>query len=197
MWCRSIVAGVLILGLSVPAQSLPAAELTVHYTAMRTFLLEQVFTDQGRHYLTGSPRSHCQYAFLTDPRVTAQGERLRITAHLTSRAAVELGDSCFGPQETVEVSVTGIPRYREGTLYLDQVELEAAESLYVEVVQALLGDALSHALRYPLLSEVQTLARQASAQSRYDISVSNLRVDAIRVAPEATVFSFDFRMDVR
>ncbi|MFQ6021849.1 MAG: hypothetical protein ACE5NW_03930 [Acidiferrobacterales bacterium] len=64
-------------------------------------------------------------------------------------------------------------------------------------MRVLLGDALTHALQYPLLSQMRTFAQEASAQSSYDIRVPSLDVHAIRVAGESVVFSFNFSIVVR
>lgn len=187
---------VLIVSASVP-RALPGAQLKVHFDAIKRVLMEQVFTDNGRSYLTGDPGSHCNYAFLEHPRVMADGKRLRVTAHFSGRMAVEISGSCVGPGEAFNVSISGVPAYKEGVFYLDEVQIEPSEGFYANLIRAALGDALLQSLKYPVLEEVRELARQASTQGHYEIHIPSLKVDSIRIEPKAIVFSFDFNVEVR
>ncbi len=186
----------LIVTLSTP-EPIPAAELKIDYAALRTFLLEKIFTDNGRYYLAGDPTSLCNYALLENPRVSEHDGRLQVTTYFRGRTAVEISGSCVGPGQAFDVSMTGVPVYKDGTLRLDDVQVQPTERLYSGLIRAFLGDTLVQSLRYPLFLEVQELARQASARANYDIRVPRLSVDAIRVQPEAIVFFFDFTMEVK
>lgn len=84
--------------------------------------------------------------------------------------------------------MTGVPMYKDGVLYLDNVWLESADQLYSDLIRTFLGDTVTQSLRYPLFEEMQRLTRQASEQDNYEIRVPSLSVEAIRVTPGAIVF---------
>ncbi len=83
-----VLAGVFTFVLLTPGL-LSASELRVHYQTLEKLLLQQVFNESGRRYLNGDLSSRCNYAYLENPRVMAQADRLRITAHFSARAAVD------------------------------------------------------------------------------------------------------------
>lgn len=63
------------------------AELMISYPAIERALGEHVFDQEGgRRYLTGSPETPCFYAFLENPKVSAETGRLKVEAHFSGRS---------------------------------------------------------------------------------------------------------------
>lgn len=184
------------LALLMPATTV-GAELRVYYSALEALLREQVFTDGGRAYVVGDRKTRCNYAYLEKPQVGAQKAQLRVRAHFDSLTALELGGDCVGPAQAFDVSMTGVPVYRDGVLRLEQTQLEPADGLYGGLIRAVLGDALEQSLQYPLLQDLQRFVRKASMQSPYEVRMRDLDVYTIRVEAEAIVFMFDFIMEVK
>ncbi|MEE8634818.1 MAG: hypothetical protein V3T12_02280, partial [Acidiferrobacterales bacterium] len=168
-----------------------------YYSALEALLRDQVFTDGGRAYVVGDRKARCNYAYLEKPQVGAHKAQLRVRAHFDSLTALELGGDCVGPVQAFDVSMTGVPVYRDGVLRLEQTQLEPADGLYGGLIRAVLGDALEQSLQYPLLQDLQRFARKASMQSPYEVRMRDLDVHTIRVEAEAIILMFDFSMEVR
>jgi hypothetical protein len=190
-FAKAATAGVLSLVLLMPGL-LSASELRLHYQALEKLLRRQVFTESGRHYLIGNLGSRCTYAYLANPRVTPQADRLRITADFRGRAAATLLGECVGPAEAFNVSATGVPVYRQGVLRLNDVKVDHSNPLYADLIRAFL-----ESLQYSLVEEVQKLAQQVSGTGGYEMRVPTLSVHTVRVGVEAIVFSFDIAVQVR
>ncbi len=190
-YAKSVTVVMLICALLMPGW-LSASELRLYYQALDKILRQQVFTESGRHYLIGNLSSRCTYAYLENPRVMAEANRLRMTANFSGRAAATLLGECIGPAEAFRVSATGVPVYKQGMLRLNDVKVEHANRLYADLIRAFL-----ESLQYSLVDEVQQLAQQASEKSNYQIRVPTLSVNAIRVGAEAIVLSFDISVQVR
>lgn len=194
---RPVVSIVLLfLVLLMPATT-AGAELRVYYSALEALLREQVFTDGGRAYVVGDRKARCRYAYLEKPQVDAHKAQLRVRAHFDSLTALELGGDCVGPVQAFDVSMTGVPVYRDGVLRLEQTQLEPADNLYGGLIRVALENMLEQSLQYPLLQDLQRLVRKASMRSPYEVRMRDLEVHAIRVEAEAIVFMFDFSMDVK
>lgn len=197
MPARPVVPIVLsFLALLMPVTT-AGAELRVYYSALEALLRDQVFIDGGRAYVVGDRKARCNYAYLEKPQVGAHKAQLRVRAHFDSLTALELGGDCVGPVQAFDVSMTGVPVYRDGVLRLEQTQLEPADGLYGGLIRAVLGDALEQSLQYPLLQDLQRFARKASMQSPYEVRMRDLDVHTIRVEAEAIILMFDFSMEVR
>src|SRR5450755_2809630 len=84
--------------------SLPslAADLELRYGALERLISEQVFTDDGRKWVRGSAKTHCQYAYLEHPHIGADGDRLRIAARFSGRSAFSLLGGCVGLGDSLD-----------------------------------------------------------------------------------------------
>src|SRR5258706_13558726 len=95
----------LLLTLLAAAPSF-AAELELRYAALQRIIAEQVFTQEGRHYVRGNKTTRCQYAYLESPRIGADGERLRVTAQFSGRSALDMFSRCVGMGDSFDFVVT-------------------------------------------------------------------------------------------
>jgi hypothetical protein len=64
---RSAVRLFLAILLATPAL---AADLEVRYAALERLIGEQLFTQDGRRYVKGTPAARCEYAYLEAPRLS-------------------------------------------------------------------------------------------------------------------------------
>src|SRR5579863_10112338 len=75
-----------LLLLAMPAF---AAEIELRYAALERILADQLFTQEGRHYVRGSRTTKCQFAYLETPHIDSDAGRLRIAARFSGRSALE------------------------------------------------------------------------------------------------------------
>lgn len=183
----------LVLAHSPPAA---AAELKIAYRAIEKALVSQVFVNDGRKFLIGSPQTPCTQAFLDSPAVAPQGERLQIRARFHSRAGVEISGECVGTGDTFEVWMSGVPAYRDGVLFLDQIRVQTPDKPYGDLARNLLDQTLPRLLRYPLLDEVRRKAAAHSRQGPYQVAVSRLAVSTITLGANHISISFDLTLSL-
>ena len=115
----------LALGRSRSESGLPAIERLV-----TTALLKH----GGRLYLEGTPAEACRYAFIQEPKLSAEGPRLVARFVFAGRAGVERGRSLRGSRSTTTLRVSGVPAFDAGDLYLASLKLDAPDSAYYKVV---------------------------------------------------------------
>jgi hypothetical protein len=83
-----------------------AAELEIHYTAIRKILAQEVFTQDGRRYVHGSRAAKCSFAYPEHPELRGDNGTLTLKARSpdappwTSSAAAsvwEIPSTCTSP----------------------------------------------------------------------------------------------------
>src|SRR5580692_6846753 len=104
---------------AIPAH---AAELELRFTALERILAEQVFTQDGRHYVRGDQSTRCQFAYLEKPRIDADGSRLRVGARFSGRSAIGVLGGCVGLGDSFDLVMTATPVVHAGAIALDGVK---------------------------------------------------------------------------
>ena len=105
--------------LALPAVRAQAAELELRFAALERILAEQLFTQDGRHYVRGNKSTHCQFAYLEKPHIDADGDRLRVAARFSGRSALDLLGGCVGLGDSFDL--VPLPR-RPGSQRRDRAE---------------------------------------------------------------------------
>ncbi len=97
-------------------------ELRIHYSALQRILAEQMFTQDGRQYVRGTPKARCNYAYLEHPDVhgDAQG-RLKVEARFSGRSAIDFFGRCVGLGDSFDLSITAVPYYENGAIRFKDV----------------------------------------------------------------------------
>jgi hypothetical protein len=131
-WC--IVIRLALILLAAPAM---AAELELRFAALERILAEQVFTQDGRHYVRGNKSTRCQFAYLEKPHIDADGARLRVAARFSGRSAIDLLGGCVGLGDSFDLVMTATPVVRAGAIALKDVKVTTTrESYYIRKVRA-------------------------------------------------------------
>ena len=107
-----------------------ASELLVSYEALERNIVVQLMTQDGRYYMQGDPSTPCAYAFVQDPRVDAYEGRLRIRLLFSGSAATSIRGQCIGAGDNFDLAITGVPKYANGELYLDQMSVQATAAYF-------------------------------------------------------------------
>lgn len=189
----------LLLALLVAVVFAPAArgsELTFGYDALARNIVLQMMTDGGRYYMQGDSSTPCAYAFVQDPRVDSVDGRLRIRLLFSGRAGVSVAGRCVGQGDNFDLTVTGVPAYADGELYLDDLQIEATAA-YFTVVSALVEMRLRDNLRLPLQTDLERGAAWMSSVGRGTVAIDALDVRAIDVEDDGLRFTYDLTASIQ
>src|SRR5271166_4015445 len=93
-----------------------AAELELRYAALERIIAEQLFTQEGRHYVRGNRAARCQFAYLEAPKIGSEDGRLRVTARFSGRTALDLFGRCAGLGDSFDLTITAVPIPRNGAI---------------------------------------------------------------------------------
>jgi hypothetical protein len=136
MMFRSPARLFLAIFLSVPAL---AADLELRYAALERLIGEQLFTQDGRRYVRGTPATRCQYAYLETPRLSAAAAdgRLKVVAKFSGRSAVDVLGRCMGMGDSFDLTIVASPVARKGVIAMDDVHVSTVkDSYYIRRVRA-------------------------------------------------------------
>lgn len=175
-----------------------AAELEIHYTAIQKILAQEVFTQDGRRYVKGSPANKCSFAYLEHPEMHGDNGRLSLQAHFTGRSALDVLGRCIGLGDSFDVYITAVPYYHNQSIGLKDVKVESrTKGYYVRRVCAALGDSLRKQFDYRVGDQARRLLEQTAPQSVYRQEMLDFNVPRIQVMPDALVVTIEFRLAVK
>jgi hypothetical protein len=186
----------LLLALAAAAH---AVEIRIQFGALERMLAEQVFTQEGRRYVHGGKTNKCNFAYLEKPEVRSEAGRLRIRAHFTGRAALNLMGQCVGMGDAFNVVITAAPVYKNGAIGLQEVKVasEDRNGYYIRRVCAAMESSLAHDFKSPVERDAVALLQSPGAQPQYKREVRKFNVSEIRVAEDALVLVVDFEMTIQ
>lgn len=181
-----------------------AAELEIHYTAIQKILAQEVFTQDGRRYVKGSPAAKCSFAYLEHPELHGDNGRLSLKAHFTGRSALDVFGRCIGLGDSFDVYITAVPYYHGKTIGLKDVRVESRapggaprNGYYVRRVCAALGDSLRKQFEYRVADDARRLLEQTAPEAAYRQELLDFNVPQIRVMADALLVTVDFRLAVK
>lgn len=182
--------------LALPAY---AVDLKLEFGALERMMGEQVFTQEGRKYVHGTPANKCSFAYLEKPRMQNSDGALRIRAKFTGRSAIDMFGQCVGLGDAFTMALTATPIYKDGSIGLANVTAASEDhtGFYARRVCAALASSLGHDFKYPIAAAVKSALEGPGPQPGYKRELRNFRVTAIRVANDALVLSLDFELTVK
>jgi hypothetical protein len=181
-----------------------AADIEIHYTAIRKILAQEVFTQDGRRYVKGSPAAKCSFAYLENPELHGENGSLILKARFTGRSAVGVFGRCIGLGDSFDVYITALPYYHNQAIGLKDVHVESRtpagaprNTYYVRRVCAALGESLRKQFEYRVGDQAKRLLEQTAPQAAYRQELLDFSVPQIRVMPDALIVTVDFRLAVK
>ncbi len=172
------------------------SELSVSYEALERNISVQLMTQNGRYYMQGDPSTPCAYAFVQDPRVDAFEGRLRIRLLFSGSAATSIRGRCVGAGDNFDLTITGVPTYANGELYLDPMSIQATAA-YFRVVSGLVERRLREDLRVPVRQDLERAMTWMSTSGRGNVQLAGLEVREIAVEQDALRFTYDITTSIR
>ena len=188
-----------LLFLLLPPPASEAVGIDVSLAVFQDLLERQVFTQEQRFYLEGDPGSSCTYAYLENPRLSIQGDRVRLRAHFSGRLAAEILGSCVGPGDAFEVVISGLPYARGSEVGLEGLNIEEMDSsvpMISDLLRDALADQLPRAVRFDLDSELKRLVGGAAASSPYRLAVSDIGAGLLGLDGGNLQLDVNFRLEV-
>jgi hypothetical protein len=192
---KKLAAALGILVFAVPSL---AAELELRYGALERIIAEQLFTQDGRHYVRGNRNTRCQFAYLEAPHIESREGRLRVTARFSGRTALDLFNRCVGVGDSFDLSVTALPFPRDGAIALKDVQISSArDSYYIRRVRAALAQSISKDFKIEVRDQARRLLEQPNESASFHQELASFELGEIRVTPEALVLVVEFRLVVK
>lgn len=175
-----------------------ALELQVRYPLLERQLAQQLFTQDGRRYVKGSPSNRCNYAYLANPRFSGNDQLLRITAQFSGRSAIGVLGKCLGFGDSFEFEVISQPVIQRNMLRIEKprVRILSRDTFYSRQVAKALERSVAEAIQYPIQAEIQKLLEAASANSPYRIQIPQIAVRGVTVLPDSLLIRVDARFVV-
>lgn len=171
-----------------------SAEIAFAASAIEKSLARDVFSEQGKHVLSGRIGT-CNYAYLEWPKVKLSGGRLAIQVHFSGRASFEVLGNCVGAGEAFYLTATGRPILRGATLSIDDIRVDSEKREYVGILTALIGQQLPNALKVDLKEELSKLLR--SGDTPYALTLPKLEVQGVTAEDGVLRIRFDFTIEAR
>lgn len=172
-----------------------AIELEIRFPLLEQQLANQLFTQDGKRYVKGDPKSHCNFAYLAKPRFAGRDGKLVIRATFTGRSSLDVFGKCVGFGDSFEFEVLSGLETKDGTLLLvdPRVRILSKDSFYSRQVAKALQTSIRDAVKYPIREELRKLLAAASSSSAYKISLKKLEIRSLSIQADALVVDLDTR----
>jgi hypothetical protein len=180
-----------------------AADLELRYAALERLIAEQLFTQDGRRYVRGTPATPCQYAYLEAPHLSSAASpgsdgRLKITAKFSGRSAMDVLGRCMGMGDSFDLTILASPVARKGVIAMDDVHVTTMkDSYYIRRVRTALTESFGKDFKIDVRDQAKKLLEQPAANSSYKQELSDFDLSAVRVTPEALVLVVEFKLVVK
>ena len=163
---------------------------------------QQLFTQDGRRYVKGTPTAKCQYAYLEAPHFSAVDKaegRLKISAKFSGRSSLDVFGRCVGLGDSFDLTIQASPVARKGVIAMDNVQVTTRQGLLLHPARAPGLDATASASSSrstcgikprPFGAASRQFHVSAGAESGFDLS-------EVRVTPDALVLVVEFKLVVK
>ena len=190
-------AAIFVVLLTLPAAALPA-DLEIRYSALERMVAAQMFTQEGRRYVRGNKAAKCQYAYLEAPKLSAAGERLKVTARFSGSSAMDLFSRCVGMGDSFDVDITAVPVPRKGAITFQDPQVSTVkDSYYIRRVRTAMMRTFDQDFKIEIRDQARRLLEQPTTGAVYQQELKDLDLNAIRVTPDALVLVVDFKLVVK
>jgi len=190
-------AAIFVALLTLPAAALPA-DLEIRYSALERMVAAQMFTQEGRRYVRGNKAAKCQYAYLEAPKLSAAGERLKVTARFSGSSAMDLFSRCVGMGDSFDVDITAVPVPRKGAITFQDPQVSTVkDSYYIRRVRTAMMRTFDQDFKIEIRDQARRLLEQPTTGAVYQQELKDLDLNAIRVTPDALVLVVDFKLVVK
>jgi len=176
-----------------------AAEVRITFPAVQRLMAGQVFTQEGRRYVSGDRSRRCDYAYLENPRVGEWNGLLIIKARFSGRKAFDVMGRCVGLGDEIELTIAATPIVKRGVLTLADVKVDTGgkDSFYTRRVSAALRESLERQFGLDVAGRARELLEQKDPKAGFLRDLSNFEFRQVKVGRDAIILDVDFAVTVR
>jgi len=191
---RAQAAGIFLFLAAVPSF---AADIELRFDALERIISEQVFTQDGRKYVRGTPATKCQFAYLEKPRIGADNGLLRVSARFSGRTALDLFGGCIGLGDSFDLTIVAAPVVRNGAMGFKDVKVTTTkDSYYIRRVRAALTQSFAKDVKIEVKDQARKILEQTREGASYKAEMASFDLTEVRVRPDALVLVVEFRLVV-
>jgi hypothetical protein len=196
---RSQAAGILLSLFAVVPSF--AADIDLRFDALERIISEQVFTQDGRKYVRGTPTTKCQFAYLEKPHIGADNGLLRVSARFSGRTAFDLLGGCIGLGDSFDLTIVAAPVVRNGAMGFKDVKVTTTkDSYYIRRVRTALKQSFDKDVKIEVKDQARKILEQtregASYKAPYTVEMASFNLTDVRITSDALVLVVDFRLVV-
>jgi hypothetical protein len=174
-----------------------AADIELRFDALERIIAEQVFTQDGRKYVRGTPATKCQFAYLETPRIGADNALLRVSARFSGRTAFDLLGGCIGLGDSFDLTIVAAPVVRNGAIGFKDVKVTTTkDSYYIRRVRAALTQSFDKDVKIDVKAQARKILEQTREGASYKAEMASFNLTEVRVTSDSLVLVIDFRLVV-
>ena len=175
-----------------------AAEIELRFDALERIISEQVFTQDGRKYVRGTPATRCQFAYLEAPKIGSDNGLLRVSARFSGRTAFNAFGGCVGLGDSFELTIVAAPIVRNGAMGFKDVKVTTTtkDSYYIRRVRIALTQSFAKDVKIEVKDQARKILEQAREGSSYKTEMASFDLAEVRVTPDSLVLVVEFRLVV-
>jgi hypothetical protein len=191
---RALAAGILPFLAATPCFP---AEIELRFDALERIISEQVFTQEGRKYVRGTPATKCQFAYLEKPRIGSENGLLRVSARFSGRTALDVFGGCIGLGDSFDLAIAAVPVVRNGAMGFKDVKVSTTkDSYYIRRVRAALTQSFAKDVKIEVKDQARKILEQTREGASYKAELASFDLTEVRVNPDALVLVVEFRLVV-
>ncbi len=192
---RALAAGIFLSLVAAPRCR--AADIELRFDTLERIIGEQVFTQDGRKYVRGTPFTKCQFAYLEKPRIGEDNGLLRVSARFSGRTAFDLLGGCIGLGDSFDLTIVAAPVVRKGAMGFKDVKVSTTkDSYYIRRVRAALTQAFGKDVKIEVKDQARKILEQTREGASYKAELASFDLGEVRVKPDALVLVVEFRLVV-
>lgn len=171
----------------------------MQYSAIQKVLAQQMFGEEGKLYVKGTPTNHCSFAYLENPMLAGADGNIEIRAHFSGKNATSFFGRCWGMGDTFDLRVIAVPYFVDGLIRLRNVNVETAgrDTFYARKVREHIIADLPKKFEYRVTDEAKRILERKPSNEPYQQQLQNFQVSQIKVTPEALVLWLEFTLIVK
>ena len=174
-----------------------AADIELRFDTLERIIADQVFTQDGRKYVHGTPATKCQFAYLEKPRIGAENGLLRVGARFSGRTAFDVFGGCIGLGDSFDLTILAAPTVRSGAMGFKDVHVTTTrDSYYIRRVRTALTQAFGKDVKIDVKDQARKILEQTREGASYKAELASFDLTEVRVKPDALVLVVEFRLVV-
>jgi hypothetical protein len=192
---RALAAGIFLSLVAAPGCL--AADIELRFDTLERIIGEQVFTQDGRKYVRGTPLTKCQFAYLEKPHIGEGNGLLRVSARFSGRTAFDLLGGCIGLGDSFDLTIVAAPVVRNGAMGFKDVQVTTTrDSYYIRRVRAALTQAFGKDVKIEVKDQARKILEQTRDGASYKAELASFDLGEVHVKPDALVLVVEFRLVV-